>query len=251
SALVAAPRRRGPSLARRTYQAGNVFQKRRNKSERWDKSAPAYGGFWKDLPGARRLRVVIPLGICRTRSIAERSCMEEIERLGINSTRHFVESTSTTTFKHQAELWLKSLSNRKRNPVEQTTIDNRRYALEKWLYPSFAEMYLADVNNLAVKELVEKMALSLSPASIRDYTNIVKAVIASALDENGEERFPRKWNDEFIDAPLVKQQRQPSTTCAGVSDILLYAHGQYRVLYALLAGCGPLRAGEELRLEID
>ncbi len=177
--------------------------------------------------------------------------MEEIERLGINSTQHFIESTNTMTFKRQAELWLKSLANRKRDPVEQTTIDNRRYALDKWLYPSLGEMYLADVNNLALKTLVDKMAASLSTASIRDYSNIVKAVVASALDENGEERFPRKWNEEFIDAPLVKHQRQPSTTCAGMSDILLFARGQYQVLYALLAGCGPLRAGEALGLEID
>jgi len=228
-----------------------VFQKGRSKSDRWDASAPAYGRFWKDVPGADPRRVVIPLGICRTRSIAERKCMEEIEKLGINSTQHFIESTNTVTFKQQAEIWLKSLASRKRDPVEQTTIDNRRYALDKWLYPSLGEMYLADVNNLALKSLVDKMAESLSPASIRDYSNIIKAVVASALDENGEERFPRKWNEEFIDAPLVKQQRQPSTTCAGMSDILLFARSQYRVLYALLAGCGPLRAGEALGLEID
>lgn len=102
-----------------------------------------------------------------------------------------------------------------------------------------------------LSKLVERMAASLSPASIRDYANIVKAVVASAIDENGEEKFPRKWNEEFIDAPLVGQQRQPSSTCAGISDILTFAQGQHRILYALLAGCGPLRAGEALGLEID
>jgi hypothetical protein len=56
---------------------------------------------------------------------------------------------------------------------------------------------------------------------------------------------------KFIDAPLVKGQRQPSTTSAGMRDILRNARGHYRVLYALLAGCGPLRAGEALGLEID
>jgi len=40
-----------------------------------------------------------------------------------------------------------------------------------------------------------------------ELSNIVKAVVASALDENGEARFSRKWNEEFIDAPLVKDQR--------------------------------------------
>jgi integrase len=228
-----------------------VFQKGKSKSERWDESASAYGRFWKDVPGAGPRRVVIPLGICRTRSIAERKCMEEIEKLGINSARSIIESTSTITFKQQAELWLKSLANRKRDPVEKTTINNRRYALDKWLYPSLGDMYLADVNNLTLKTLVDKMAASLSAASVRDYSNVVKAVVASALDENGEARFPRKWNEEFIDAPLVRDQRQPSTTCAGMSDILLFARGQYQTLYALLAGCGPLRIGEALGLEID
>jgi hypothetical protein len=30
---------------------------------------------------------------------------------------------------------LKSISTRKRNPLEQTTLDTRRYALDKWIYP--------------------------------------------------------------------------------------------------------------------
>jgi len=189
--------------------------------------------------------------VCRTRTIAERKCAEQLEKLGINSAQRFIEVTSTATFKQQGEIWLNSLSARKRNPLEQTTIDTRRYALDKWIYPSLGDTYLADVNNHALKELVEGMAATLSPASIRDYANIVKAVVASAIDENGDEKFPRKWNDEYIDAPLVRQQRQPTSTCAGVSNILLFALGQFRVLYALLAGCGPLRAGEALGLEID
>jgi len=34
-------------------------------------------------------------------------------------------------------------------------------------------------------------------------------------------------------------------------ELLRLSRGYYRVLYALLAGCGPLRAGEALGLEID
>jgi hypothetical protein len=248
---VAAPRRRGPSLARRTYQAGSVFQKGKRKTDCWLPTAAAYGRFWKDVPGQGPQRIVITLGFCRTRSIAQRKLGEHIDKLGINSTQHFVEFTSTLTFKQQAEFWLRSLASRKRNPVEQTTIDTRRYALDKWIYPSLGDVHLAYVNNHALKGLVETMAESLSPASIRDYANIVKAVVASAIDANGEETFPRKWNEEYIDAPIVKEQRQPTSSCAGVSEILLFAMGQYRMLYALLAGCGPLRAGEALGLEID
>jgi hypothetical protein len=82
-------------------------------------------------------------------------------------------------------------------------------------------------------------------------TNVVKAVVASAIDDNGDQLFPRKWNDEFIDAPLVGEQNQPSTTSEAMTKILGRGDGRYRVLYALLAGCGPPRAGEALGFEID
>lgn len=206
--------------------------------------------FWRDVSGqSASRREVVALGVCRTRTIAERAAAEKLERLGINSEQAFVEATSTVTFKQQGEIWLKSLASRKRNPLEETTIDTRRYALDKWVYPFFDGKPLGDVNNLAMREFVEHIS-KLAPATIRDYSNIVKAVVASAINEKGEELFPRKWNEEFIDAPLVKHQRQPSTDRKGMVSILAEAEGQYRVLYALLAGCGPLRAGEALGLEI-
>src|SRR6266481_3839472 len=252
SSIVVPRQRRGKSLMRRRYQQGHVFQKGRQRSEKWATDEPAYVRFWKDVPGQpNSKRTYVPLGICRTRTIAERKAAQELERLGINSNQHFIEATSSITFHDQGERWLKSLSKRKRNPLEQTTIDNRQYALDKWIYPFFEGRLLAEINNRSMKELVEKMAPKLSAASIRDYVNIVKAVVASAINEDGEELFPRKWNEEYIDAPRIDAQRQPSATSDGVKAIVAAAKGQYQMLYALLAGCGPLRAGEALGLEID
>lgn len=252
SRTIEAPRRRGKSLTRRKYQQGYTFQKWRKKSDPWLPDEPAYVQYWRDVPGRDdSVRKVVALGLFPTRTMAERAAAEVLEKLRVNSAQLFIEANSRATFEQQGECWLKSLENRKRDPVEQTTIANRRYALDKWIYPAIGEMFLADVNNLALKNLVDKMADSLSPASIRDYSNIVKAVMASAIDQNGEEKFPRKWNEEFIDAPLVRAQRQPSTTSAGMRELLRRARAHYRVLYALLAGCGPLRAGEALGLEID
>lgn len=194
---------------------------------------------------------MIPLGCCRTYTIAQREADKRLVELGINSERQFHEATSTTTFRDQGEAWLKSLATQKRKRIEQTTIDNRRYALDKWLYPGLGSRTLGEITNRTVKELVETMAAKLAASSIRDYVNVVKAVVGSAIDENsGEPLFPRTWNDEFIDAPLIGEQRQPSTTADGMAKILREASGQYRVLYAILAGCGPLRAGEALGLEI-
>jgi hypothetical protein len=237
---------------RRKGQRGSVFQKNRRVNEKWLPDKPAYLRFWRDIPGRiDSEREVIPLGICRSLTEAQRKADEKLLQLRINSDQHVKEATSVTTFRSQGEIWLKTLALRKRNPLEGTTIDNRRYSLDKWIYPFLGNCTLGEVNNRTVKELVEKMAERLAASSIRDYVNVVKAVVASAIDANGEQLFPRKWNDEFIDAPLVGEQNQPTTTQEGMTKILINSCGQYRMLYALLAGCGPLRAGEALGVEID
>jgi integrase len=80
------------------------------------------------------------------------------------------------------------------------------------------------------------------------YVNLVKLVVSSAIDDNGDELFPRKWNNEFIDLPVIENQKQPTFTAAIMSAVIEKASGQDQVLYALLAGTG-LRVGEALGLE--
>ena len=81
------------------------------------------------------------------------------------------------------------------------------------------------------------------------YVNLVKLVVGSAIDENGEQLFPRKWNNEFIDLPVIENQKQPTFTAETMSAIVENANGQDQVLYALLAGTG-LRVGEAFGLEV-
>jgi hypothetical protein len=74
-------------------------------------------------------------------------------------------------------------------------------------------MLLDTVNNLAMKQLVAKMvAGGLAPKSISNYTQIVKMVVASALNEQGEEIHERKWNHEFVDLQKIKKHEQKSST---------------------------------------
>lgn len=111
-------------------------------------------------------------------------------------------------------------------------------------------MPLSSVNNLTVKELVSKMVgAGLSPTSIHNYIQVVKMVVASAVDEQGDKIYPRKWNHEFIDLPDVKDQKTPSFTSEELSATVASAEGQYRVLH-ILHGATGLRIGEALGLEI-
>src|SRR5438067_5768813 len=120
----------------------------------------------------------------------------------------------------------------------------------KWLNPNLGDIPLASVNNAAAKALVTKMhQANLAPKTVSNYVGLAKLIVASAIDENGEQLFPRKWNHDFIDLPIVENQHQPAFDAETMSSIVRKADGQEQILYALLAGTG-LRVGEALGLEI-
>jgi len=226
-----------------------VFQ----HSPTWDPTALAYGKFWQELPGSpERKRRTISLGVCRSKSIARQRLREYIERAGINSKESFHENTApATTFRQQAESWIASLPARKRRPVKPATISGWGDALNAWLLPHLGDKLLADVSNKAVRELVEKMsAAGLSAKTIVNYVQVVKLVLASAVDEEGEQIYPRTWNHNFIQLPVVRKDKQhrPTVVEAELREILANVQKRkYVVLFALLAGTG-LRIGEALGL---
>jgi integrase len=241
-------RKRGPSLSRRIGQRGSVFQ----HCKPWKPKVPAYGRFWVDVPGEYRQRKTVSLGVCRTPSIAKQKLREYIDSTGINSEQSFTTKTvPAITFRAQAERWINSLSTRRRKPVKPATIWGWQQTLDKWLLPNLGDMALSGVGNAALKELIEKMAAAgLSAQSIVNYTRVVKMVVASAVNAEGEEIHPRKWNHNFIGMPIVKreEQRRPTVTEAELGEILTTVQKRYRVLFALVAGTG-LRIGEALALK--
>jgi len=76
-------------------------------------------------------------------------------------------------------------------------------------------------------------------------------VKASAVDQNGDELYPMKWNAEFIDAPVVdsRTQRTPTLTSEEVTKIVAAAKVEMRTLFVLAAATGA-RFGELLGAEI-
>ena len=219
----------------------------------WDPTAPCYGKFWLDVPGSpERKRRTIPLGVCRTKSIARQRLRDYLQREAIDSTETFRQNTAPAiTFRQQAEWWIASLPARKRRPVKPATISGWRDALNAWLLPHLGDKLLADVSNNTVRGLVEKMSeAGLSPKTIVNYMQVVKLAVASAVDEEGEQIYPRKWNHDFIQLPVIRrdQQRRPTVTDADLKEILSTVRSRkYAALFALLPGTG-LRIGEALAL---
>lgn len=235
-------------MSRRTGQTGTVVQ----HSKTWEPMAPCYGKFWADVPGSfERKRRTIPLGVCRTKSVARQRLREYLEREGVNSKAAFHQNNSPAiTFRNQAEWWLASLPARKLRPVKPATISGWQDALNAWLLPHLGDKLLAEISNKAVRELVESMSVAdLSAKTIVNYVQMVKLVVSSAVDDEGEQIYPRKWNHDFIQLPVVCKERQhrPAVSGADLEEILPCVKSKYAVLFALLAGTG-LRIGEALAL---
>jgi integrase len=239
------------SMARRSGQSGSI-----QKEGNW-----YVVRYWKDVAGEEK-RQRVYAKICPisgpgklSASERERKAKEIIAASGVDTQEYFdkvvKQSAPGVTFRQQAETWLEGMCNRKRKPLAPSTIAGWSCGLDIWINPNIGDLPLASVNNAAMKKLVGKMDEGgLSPKSISNNVQIVKMVVASAVNEQGDELYPRKWNNEFIDVPVVNNQRQPSFTGDVVTAIIRETEEQkYRVLFALCASSG-LRFGEALGIDI-
>jgi integrase len=239
-------KRKGPCMARRG-QVGTIAV-----SGKW-----YVVRFWKYPAGKDRIHA--SERICPTDSKAlgylpkgerRRRANEIVDASGVNDAKQFVENHVGTTFREQAEWFLSHSVKRKRRPAKPATVANWRCCVDKWLNPNIGDLPLASVNNGTVKTLVAKMhTANLSAQTMTTYINLVKLIVGSALDDNGDQLFPRKWNNEFIDLPVIENQKQPTFTQDVMTAIVEKGCGQDQVLYVLLAGTG-LRVGEALGLEV-
>jgi integrase len=244
--------KRGPCLARRKGQLGNVYQPAHPGE--WAKTAPCYGRFWVDVPGAERKRCTVSLGVCATKTIARKRLRDYIAEQGVNSAAAFHQNTApATTFGEQAEEWLARMKTRRRKPVKPATIAGWRHSLDKWLLPIVGEERLADVGNGALKKVIDTMTESgLAAQTIITHSRVLKMVVVSAVNSEGEPLYPRKWNHDYCGLPIIDPttQRRPTVTKADVEQILNKINPRFRVLVAVLAGTG-IRIGEALGLKIE
>ena len=92
---------------------------------------------------------------------------------------------------------------------------------------NYPVVWVPYVNNGTLKMLGEKLsAAGLSPTTIHDVAKVMRWVRASAVDENGDQIYPTKWNYEFADVPVVENQRTPMFTGEEITKIIAKAEKQ-------------------------
>jgi exodeoxyribonuclease-3 len=186
----------------------------------------------------------------------KRRAREIIDESGADTLDHFdrvVRQGSVRTFRDQADHWLDLRQKRKWRPIAPSTIEDWERILKNWLNPHLGESPLSEVNNGALKRLVVAMSKAdLSPKTMRTYAGVAKMVVASAVDAEGEQIYPRKWNHEFIDLPVVEKSKQntPSFSSQVMSGLAKWRSPKERMLF-ILCGAAGFRIGEALGIEID
>jgi integrase len=191
-----------------------------------------------------------------TRPEIERRAREIVAASGADSVEHFEKCEAFglgTSFGQQAARWIFHIQTKKRSPIAPATAAGYRSYLKKWLNPLVGDLPLASVDNRIAKDLVAKLGESeLGPKTIVEIVGVLKEVVASAINGDGKQMFPRQWNHEYIDLPVVdpKKQHKPTLNSKQVSDVIKRSTGRYQALYALLPGTG-LRIGEALAIKLD
>ena len=240
------------SLFKRRGQQGNVYQA--HQHGKWNPRSSAYGRFWIDVSDGERERRTVSLGMCATQWVARLRLREYIERAGVSSERAFHQiPVPGTTFRQQAEWWMESLSTRRRRPLKPATIYGWQHCLDRWILPNLGNKLVSEVGNGALRQFVAILsAAGLAPKTIVNVVTVVKFVVASAVDEEGDQIHPRVWNYEFMQLPLVVKEKQnrPTITEAEISAMLTTLKGRDAVLVALVAGTG-IRIGEALAIRTD
>lgn len=152
-------------------------------------------------------------------------------------------------FREQAEQFIQQIGTRKREPVKIATLTAYKSLLKTSILPVIGSIELSEVQNGTIKPLVRSLSeKGRSAQTITSVVSLIKQIVKSAVDENGNQLFPRTWNNEFLDLPVINhsEQKAPVTSAKAIEKAL---KTEDRGLYALLAGSG-LRVGEATALMV-
>jgi excisionase family DNA binding protein len=148
---------------------------------------------------------LIRLGRLRSVSIGNRTL---ISRDAIREFVKGVRPIPPRSIEEQYDVYVDLISTRKRRPVTKKTLGVIHGYWRKWIHPAIGQLDVSQVRNKQVRDLVAHLVEGGGAAyTIGVIVRCVKGIVASAVDENGDEIYPVKWNDEFIDAPTFRSSK--------------------------------------------
>src|ERR1700678_2630714 len=155
------------------------------------------------------------------------------------------------TFEQSAQDYLAKLKMRKRKPVKATTLATFSSAVKLALQtPGFGSLPLESIDSEHLRQLVERIGAK-SPHTINLTVRVVKSVVASAVDERGNQLFERKWNHSHIDLPPVTSLNEKEVLKAEEVEAAIAAAPKKMKMFVAVQAASGLRRGEMLALNMD
>jgi hypothetical protein len=227
SIAPATPNRKGRRMSHRCGQSGYVVK----KGNVW------HGRYYVDLKD-RRKRVSVPIGPVDqfTKPQAKRKLRDLIEQSGVNTEAHLLQAINVSrTFEQESTWWRKNkLSLFK--PSCQETMGSH---IDKYLVPRLGQLPIEAVDERRVQEFVADLnRTELSPKSIRNVVGVLRLILGK-----------KSWQDWNLVLPEVPEKEQRFFTEDEMRKIVNSTTGQWRVLFATMAGTG-LRCGEVFGLRV-
>jgi integrase len=158
-------------------------------------------------------------------------------------------------FKELAQKWLTEMHARAKlddlKPASLATFISRT---NNHILPHLGDLEIETIRNGGVKTFAEKLSAKLGPKSTREVVALVKAILESHVNQDGEPLLDLRWNNKFIFKATRKvgKQHQPTISREALNEILANRglRVRDRVLIALAAATG-MRVGELLALKIN
>jgi integrase len=224
----------------RSGQSGTVVR----KGQMW------HGRYYVDLPdGESRRRASVALGSVKTMKgpEAKRRLRAILQEMGLNDDTHLQRvEVGARTFGTEAAWWKEN-----RLPIFKPSCQETMGShLNKYLLPRFGSLPMAAIDGRRVQEFIVDLSRTeyvwpngvskrLSPKTIRNIVGVLKLIMG--------EKVWREWDLRYPEIP-VKEQR-----CFSPEEMRLIvntATGQWKVLFATLAGTG-MRCGEAFGLHVE
>lgn len=246
-------RRKGrKSMSRRSGQKGQVVK----KGSMW------HVRFYVDLPGQEaRQRKSVPIGPCTgkdklTKPEAVRKGTEVIASLGVNTAEHLERAMNlnpVVTFGQRVE-WCRKY-HKAWTDGKPSSVLSMESQLTKHILPQFGHLPLDSVGEIAVQEFVADLKRATFKMTKRngDFIKTYKLSRKTILNIVGAVKLVlgrKVWMTWELDLGKPEDPLQRYFTEEQLKLIIGGADGQYRVLFALLAGTG-MRIGEAAGLHID
>ena len=156
------------------------------------------------------------------------------------------------TFGAQSAAWLQGLETQRRKVLSPATIATFSSHVRRLVPLIGADTPLANINSGTLKALVGQLIEEkLSPKTITEMLAVVKQIVASVVDGNGDPLFQVHWNARYIDAPPISKQNRPCPTREQIENAIKNARDhEEQLLIAVLCGTG-LRISEALAIRFQ